>query len=110
MPAQVHETKIVYQQPVEIESVQIEKIIPKVVEEVTVEKEHVHQKVRPEIYVENATYINEGHQYYSQNNKDRIENEKERERERSEDTTTTTTSITTNKEKDVPQNVEHVVL
>jgi len=67
IPTQIHETKVVYQQPVEIEAIQIEKIRPKVVEEVTVEKEHIHQKVRPEIYVEDATHVNEGHQYYSHN-------------------------------------------
>jgi len=103
IPAQIHETKVVYQQPVEIETIQIEKIKPKIVEEVTVEKEHVHQKVRPEIYVEDATYINEGHQYYSHNN-DKTMGEK------SIDSNISNTTTNNINEKNIGENSQHVLV
>jgi len=58
--------EVVYQQPVEIQRTQIETIKPTVVEQVTLNKEHVHQKVAPEVYVEDATKLTPNHQYYSQ--------------------------------------------
>jgi len=53
-PTQVHEKQVIYQQPVEIQKTHIEKIKPKVREEVTLEKEHIHEKLAPEIYQENV--------------------------------------------------------
>jgi len=53
-PTQVHEKQVIYQQPVEIQKTHIEKIKPIVREEVTFEKEHIHEKLAPEIHRENA--------------------------------------------------------
>lgn len=51
-PDQIYEKEIIYEQPVEIQKTQIEKLKSKVVEEVTLEKNHIHQKLSPEFHVQ----------------------------------------------------------
>jgi len=65
-PTEVREKEVVYQQPVEIQRTQIEKIIPKVREEVTLEKEHIHQKLAPEVYQEETRQVFADDKYFSQ--------------------------------------------
>jgi hypothetical protein len=65
-PTEVREKEVVYQQPVEIQRTQIEKIIPKVREEVTLEKEHIHQKLAPEVYQEETRQVIGNDKYFSQ--------------------------------------------
>jgi len=65
-PTEVHEKQVVYQQPVEIQKTHIEKIKPKVREEVTLEKEHIHEKLAPEVYQEDVKKAATQQQYYSQ--------------------------------------------
>jgi len=65
-PTEVREKEVVYQQPVEIQRTKIEKIIPKVREEVTLEKEHVHQKLAPEVYQEETRQVYDNDKYFSQ--------------------------------------------
>jgi hypothetical protein len=64
-PTQVHEKQVIYQQPVEIQKTHIEKIKPVVREQVTLEKEHVHEKLAPEVYQEDAKKTST-QQFYSQ--------------------------------------------
>jgi len=64
-PTQVHEKQVIYQQPVEIQKTHIEKIKPIVREEVTLEKEHIHEKLAPEVYQENVKKAST-EQYFSQ--------------------------------------------
>jgi molybdopterin converting factor small subunit len=65
-PTEVREKEVVYEQPVEIQRTQIEKIIPKVREEVTLEKEHIHQKLAPEVYQEETRQVFGNDKYFSQ--------------------------------------------
>jgi len=58
-PTQIKEKEVVYQQPIEIEKTLIEQVKPKVREDVKVEKEHVYQKLAPELHQENVQYVNE---------------------------------------------------
>ena len=64
-PTQVHEKQVIYQQPVEIQKTHIEKIKPKVREEVTLEKEHIHEKLAPEVYQESVKKSS-SNKYFSQ--------------------------------------------
>jgi len=65
-PTQINEKEVVYQQPVEIERTNIENIVPKVREEVTLKKEHVYEKTAPEVYQDNTQVLEGGHKYFSQ--------------------------------------------
>jgi len=64
-PTEIREKEVVYQQPIEIEKTNIEKIKPKVREEVLLEKEHIHQKLAPEFYSEDAQRIRQQDEFYS---------------------------------------------
>jgi len=66
-PTEIREKEVVYEQPIEIERKEIEHVKEKVIENVTLQKEHVHQKVEPEIIRENVEVINTGDRFYSQN-------------------------------------------
>jgi len=64
-PTIINEKEVVYKQPVEIQQTVVEKIKPTVREEVTLEKEHIYQKLVPEVHIDNTTQIFEGDTYYS---------------------------------------------
>jgi len=64
-PTIINEKQVLYQQPIEIEQKFIEKVKPIVNENVRLEKEHVHEKLAPEVLTNNAATINEGHEFYS---------------------------------------------
>jgi len=53
-PAEIREKEVIYQQPIEIEKRNIENIKPTIHENVLLEKEHVYQKMAPEIQSENV--------------------------------------------------------
>jgi len=58
-PTQVKEKEVVYQQPIEIEKQNVEQVIPKVKENVTLQKEHVYQKLAPDVQQNDAQVIQE---------------------------------------------------
>jgi hypothetical protein len=64
-PTIVNSKQTVYQQPIEIEQKYIEKVKPVVNENITINKEHVFEKLAPEHYVSNAQEINKGDEFYS---------------------------------------------
>jgi len=64
-PTQIREKEVVYEQPVEIQRTEIEKIKPKIREEVTLEKEHIRETVAPEVHQANAKVV-ESEKYFSQ--------------------------------------------
>jgi len=53
-PSQIHEKQVVYEQPIEIEKKHIEHIVPRVHENILVEKEHVHEKLQPQVIQDNV--------------------------------------------------------
>jgi len=64
-PTIVNSKQTVYQQPVEIEQRFIEKVKPIVNEQVTINKEHVHEKLAPEHYVKNVQQVDHGDHFFS---------------------------------------------
>jgi len=65
LPPQIHEKEIIYEQPIEIERLHIEKVKPIVHEEVKILNEHVLTKMEPQTQTIEPVIINEGHKYYS---------------------------------------------
>jgi len=64
-PTQINEKEVLYQQPVEIERTKVEKIIPTVHENVTLNKEHIYEKTAPEYHQESPQVV-EKEKFYSQ--------------------------------------------
>jgi len=64
-PSQIHEKQVVYEQPIEIEKKHIEHIVPRVHENILVEKEHVHEKLQPQVIQDNVQKRYDGDSYYA---------------------------------------------
>jgi len=64
---QMHEKEIVYEQPIEIERLHVEKIKPIIHEEVKIVNENIIMKAKPQTQSEDTVIIDEGHKYYSNN-------------------------------------------
>jgi len=57
--------EVIYQQPIEIERHNIENIKPTIHENVLLDKEHVYQKMAPEIQFENVQHVHQNEEFYS---------------------------------------------
>jgi len=64
-PDEIREKEVIYQQPIEIERHTIENIKPTIHENVLLDKEHVYQKMAPEIQSENVQHIKQNDEFYS---------------------------------------------
>jgi len=58
-PTEIKEKEVIYQQPIEIEKTNIEQIQPRIRENTKVEKEHIYQKLAPEIQQADVQTIQE---------------------------------------------------
>jgi len=65
-PDEIRTKNVVYEQPIEIERKEIETIKPTIVENVSINKEHICQKEQPKIVTQDATILNNKDRYYSQ--------------------------------------------
>lgn len=66
-PTKVINKQVIYEQPVEITKTLIEKVKPTVIENITLDEEHVHEKLEPQVVSENVQVLQQGDQFYSQN-------------------------------------------
>jgi hypothetical protein len=64
-PDEIREKEVIYQQPIEIERHTIENIKPTIHENVLLDKEHVYQKMAPEIQSENVQHVHQNEEFYS---------------------------------------------
>jgi hypothetical protein len=53
-PSQIYQKEVVYEQPIEIEQKHIEHIVPKIHENILLEKQHIHEKLQPQIIQTNV--------------------------------------------------------